>query len=63
MAHPVKRVSTPDRSKQRLEHALLSLLQDFERQTGRCVEGIRINNAATYEGGRCPAAVHVRLEE
>ncbi len=63
MAPPLPPPSDLDQARRRLEGALLSLLQDFERRAGRCVEGVAVVNASDYEGGRCPAAVHVRLEE
>lgn len=63
MSQAMPTSATLDPSRKRLEADLLALLQDFERRAGRCVSEVRIVNASTYEGGRCPAAVHVRLEE
>lgn len=62
MPQPVPSPPDLDRKTRRLEDDLLALLRDFERRSGRCVEDVRVVNASTYEGGRCPAAVHVRFE-
>lgn len=63
MSQPVPPPPDLDRAKRQLEGDLLSLLQDFERRSGRCVGAVRVVNASTYEGGRCPGAVHVQFEE